>query len=226
MTQKIKTYPIVKHEIQKHILGVLIDQKIARFRDMRPPQSDSNLYSYHLNQILRNGFVKKVEGGYTLDTVGLIYADRFSTKKLSTQQPKIVTMLVIQNENGDVLMQRRDKQPFIDEWTLPNGNVHNDDESLLGSAKRETFEKLGLENQDMHHAGDCYIRINHNNLLVSASLAHVFTFNRDNIATNEHIQWMRPHKLSQYDLAPCVEQIMARTFFRDPFFFEEFSENC
>ena len=39
---------------------------------------------------------------------------------------------------------------------------------------------------------------------------------------SEELVWARPHRLAEYDLAPAVEQIVARTFFRDPFFFEEF----
>jgi len=34
--------------------------------------------------------------------------------------------------------------------------------------------------------------------------------------------WARPHRLGDVTLAPAVEEIMARTFFKDDFFFEEF----
>jgi hypothetical protein len=33
---------------------------------------------------------------------------------------------------------------------------------------------------------------------------------------------VHPRKLHTVTLGPAVEQIVARTFFRDPFFFEEF----
>ena len=35
----------------------------------------------------------------------------------------------------------------------------------------------------------------------------------------------KAHKLAELDLAPAVEQIIARTFFRDPYFFENYEEN-
>ncbi len=222
MTKQVE----VKHNIQKHILGILLHQKIARFRDMRPPRADSNLYSYHLTQIIQSGLVKKVDGGYTLDTEGLIYVDRLNAEKLFVrQQPKIITMFVIQNSNGDILLQRRRKQPFIDTWTLPSGKIHNDDKTVLVAAKREALEKLGVEGQTMRHAGDCYIRIYQSKSLMTVTLAHVFAFNCDDIRTDDDTQWMRPHKLAHYDVAPAVEQIVTRTFFRDPFYFEEFEEN-
>ena len=46
----------------------------------------------------------------------------------------------------------------------------------------------------------------------------------DDITPHERLIWARPHKLAQYTLAPAVEQIVARAFFRDPYFFEEFDD--
>jgi ADP-ribose pyrophosphatase YjhB (NUDIX family) len=213
----------VNHVIQKNILSTLMKRRVARFRDMRPPKTDTNLYSYHLTKLLKSGLVKKTEDGYTLGVAGLIYVDRLNEHSLFVRtQPKIITMLVIQNSNGDLLLQKRKKQPYIDTWSLPYGKLHNEDVSLENAAKREALEKLKVVDQNVKHAGDCYIRVKQDDRLLTSTLAHVFTFNRDDIATNESLQWVRPHKLKQYDLAPCVEEIVARTFFRDPFFFEEF----
>lgn len=215
----------IKHHIQKHILKVLLRQHVARFRDMRAPRTDTNLYSYHLTQLLKQGMVKKIDGGYTLGTKGLIYVDRLNAEKaFKREQPKIITQLVIQNSNGDVLLQRRDKQPYIDMWTLPNGKLHMDDDSLLDAARREANDKLGIEQNEMRHVGDCYLRVTDGGEMVTMTLVHVFAFERDDIPLNNNLQWVQPHKLHTYELAPCVDQIIARTFFRDPFFFEEFSQ--
>lgn len=219
----MKSTAIIKHRVQKHILDVLLYQRTARFRDMRPPRTDTNLYSYHLTQLIKGGFVKKTEEGYTLDLAGLTYVDGFATDNdPANRQPKIINMLVIQNSDGDTLLQRRGKQPYIDMWTLPNGKMHIDDPSLLVAAKREAEEKLNLKNQDMTHAGDCYVRVYHDDALMTVSLIHVFTFNRDDIELTDDLQWVQPHKLHKMQMAPGVSEIIARTFFRDPFFFEEF----
>lgn len=213
----------VTHHIQKYIIDVLMYTRVARFRDLRPPKTDTNLFTYHLNNLVKSGMVAKVEGGYSLSVLGLSYVDRVSgEKKIIRTQPKIITMLLVQNSEGDVLLQRRTKQPYIDAWTLPYGKLHIDDATVKDAALREASEKLGLDNQPMHHAGDCYIRVKMNDEILSTTLAHVFRFNSDNIKTSEDIIWARPHKLSQYNLAPAVEEIMTRGFFNDPFFFEEF----
>lgn len=213
----------VTHHIQKHILDVLMYQKVSRFRDLRPHRIDTNLFTYHLNSLVKTGMVEKVTGGYALSTVGLSYVDRVSTEKKTIRtQPKIITMLVVQNGEGDVLLQRRTKQPFIDTWTLPYGKLHVEDTSVKEAAQREAFEKLGLKDQAIEHAGDCYIRVHANGTLLSTTLAHVFRFYKDDVETTDEIVWARPHKLSQFDLAPAVEEVMVRTFFKDPFYFEEY----
>ncbi|MDB5162083.1 MAG: hypothetical protein JWM52_591 [Candidatus Saccharibacteria bacterium] len=208
------------------MIDVLMFHEVVRFRDLRPPKTDTNLFSYHLKSLMKAGIIKKTEGGYTLTNIGLSYVDRVSTeKKAIRKQPKIITMLLIQNSEGDVLLQRRDKQPYINAWTLPYGKLHIDDGNLMSAAIRETKEKLGIEDQPMKHVGDCYIRVKAEGGVLSATLAHVFKFNRDDITPSNDIMWARPHKLSQYRLAPAVEAIVARGFFNDPFFFEEFESD-
>ena len=214
----------VTHHIQKFIIDVLMYKKVARFRDLRPPRVDTNLFTYHLNSLVKQGMVSKVEGGYALSAVGLSYVDRVSTeKKVIRTQPKIITMLVVQNGEGDILLQRRTKQPYIDTWTLPYGKLHVEDMSVKEAAQREAFEKLGLEDQEIEHAGDCYIRVSTHGELLSTTLAHVFRLYKDDIETSDDLVWARPHKLSHYELAPAVEEVMARTFFKDPFYFEEYN---
>lgn len=215
----------ITHHIQRHIIGVLIHQKYARFRDLRPPQVDTNLYSYHLKVLQKEGWIDKTTEGYTLSLEGLAYVDRVSLKKLNIRtQPKIITMLVIQNSDGDVLLLRRNKQPYIDTWTLPYGKTHIDDESIIASAQREWHEKLGQALPSLSHAGDCYIRTHRDATILSSTLAHVFYATTDDIELNDKLQWVRPHKLSHYTLAPAVDKIITRTFFRDPYFFEEYDE--
>lgn len=216
--------PTINHHIQKYILNILMYQEVARFSVLRPPKTDTNLFSYHLKALIKAGMVMKHDaGGYTLSTKGLSYVDRVSTKNRAIRmQPKIITMLLIQNSDGDVLLQKRTKQPFIDTWTLPYGKLHIDDSSIEAAAQREASEKLGINLQSVTHAGICYIRVKMGADILSTTTAHICTFNRDDIRTSDTIVWARPHKLAQYRLAPAVESIVARGFFRDPFFFEEY----
>lgn len=215
----------VKHHLQKHIIASLMDTEIARFRDLRPQHADTNLFSYHLKALMKSELVEKSKDGYTLSMQGLSYIDRVGTEKdVRRTQPEVIIMLLIQNSEGDVLLQQREKQPYIHAWALPYGDIHVGDMSLEKAAQRQANERLGLVDQVLKHAGICYIRVNSNRGTLSTTMAHVFTFNRDDIETSADVIWARPHKLNNYKLAPAVDQIIARGFFHDPFFFEEFED--
>lgn len=216
----------VTHKIQKHIIDLLKYQQTVKFSDLRPPKVTTNLFTYHLNSLVKSGIIKKVDDGYTLGTTGLSYIDRVSTEKKTIRtQPKIISMLVIQNGDGDILLQRRNKQPYIDTWTLPYGKLHVEDKSVTEAAQREAFEKLGLENPELEHAGACYIRVRADGSILSTTLVHVFRSYREYTIERDDLVWARPHKLDQFQLAPAVEEIMTRTFFKDPFYFEEYDVN-
>jgi ADP-ribose pyrophosphatase YjhB (NUDIX family) len=216
----------IEHHIQKHIIGVLMHQQNARFRDMRPLKVDTNLYSYHLKTLIRQDFVKKHDDGYSLTKKGIIYVDRVTTANLDLRiQPKITTMFVIQNSEGQVLLYKRYRQPFVNRWSLPNGKLHITDRSIFDAAKRELTEKLELRDQPIIHAGECYIRTMDKDEVVMSTYVHVFRFETDEVKERDNRRWVKPHRLEDYDLAPAVEQIIARTFFKDEYFFEEFEED-
>ncbi len=215
----------LQHHIQKHIVGVLLHTKIGRFSELRPPRVDTNLFSYHLKSLIRDGYVDKIEGGYTLSAQGLAYVDRLSTSTMTVRrQPKVITMLLVQDGYGKVLLQKRQKQPYIDTWTLPYGKMHIDDTSILAAAAREADEKLGMKHQTIRHIGDCYIRVNAKDEILSSTLAHVCRFETDDFESDDSTQWVEPLDLGKYDLAPAVEQIVTRSFFGDDHFFDEFDQ--
>ncbi|MCU0667616.1 MAG: hypothetical protein MUF85_03295 [Patescibacteria group bacterium] len=61
------------HHIQKHILKELSFKEWARFRDLKPPRVDSNLYNYHLKLLIKNGLVEKDnDKGWILLTVFIL----------------------------------------------------------------------------------------------------------------------------------------------------------
>lgn len=215
---------VVEHYIQKHVLDVLMYREFARFSELRPSGVDTNLYSYHLKLLQKNGLVEKSESGYHLGRDGLNYVDRLSSTKMSIRnQPEIITMLLIQNSEGEVLLQLRNKQPYINHWTLPYGKLHIDDTSTSAAAIRIANEKLSVDIGDVKHIGNAYIRVVDEGEVLNSTLVHVFRFNSDYIKSSDSTIWAKPHKLTKLKLAPAVEQIIARSFFNDPFYSEEYN---
>lgn len=60
------------------------------------------------------------------------------------RDPKVVTMVIVLNERGEVVMGRRAIEPGQGLWCLPGGFV-NDDEHPAGAAARECQEEIGAE---------------------------------------------------------------------------------
>jgi 8-oxo-dGTP diphosphatase len=58
--------------------------------------------------------------------------------------PKVVTIVVVEDEHGDVIVGRRGIEPGYGLWCLPGGYV-NDDEHPADSATRECREEIGAE---------------------------------------------------------------------------------
>ncbi len=127
------------HHIQRHIIRVLGLNEWARYRDLRLEGVDSSLYNYHLKELMKTGLIEKVVGkGYHLTSEGLRYVDHVSINTFEPRwQPKLISKLVITDENDRVLMYRKMRQPFIGTWNLPGGKVHYEDESIHAAAARE-----------------------------------------------------------------------------------------
>lgn len=217
------------HYIQKHILKTLMYTKYARFRDMRPPRVDSNAYSYHLRVLQKEGLVHKDEKGYKLAPAGLFYVDRVSMTNLEPRlQPKVITMIVVKNHNGDVLLYSKLRQPFIGSWVLPFGKVHLDDENIDTAATRELSEKAGIDLADVSHRGDCYIYAKVDGQIVSSVMAHIFSASLDSgvVDTEKHaVKWVSKQELDRLQLGPAVEEIIAETETNQNFFFKTFDIN-
>lgn len=216
------------HHIQKNILRTLMYTKFARFRDMRPPKVDSNAYSYHLKRLQKDGYVEKNDAGYCLTPAGLFYVDRVSMTNLEfRQQPKIITMTVLKNQNGEVLLYSKLRQPFISSWVLPFGKVHLTNESLEMAAKRELEEKAGATISVVQHVGDCYIHATIKGQLVSSVLAHIFTAtisDEDRIDNEKYaVQWMSEKERRELTLGPAVEAVISESEDSKPFFFKTFN---
>lgn len=205
---------------------VLANKDIARFSDLRPSGVDTNSVSYHLKLLSKGKFIRKLSSGYSLDSGGLIYVERINRdSSLSYLYPRIVVMLLIQDSEGQILLQRHDIQPFINTWTLPRGEVTSEDASIEQVAWRIGQKELGLQDPLLRHVGDCYVRVTTQQNVLSSTFVHVFRYEIDTLVVDESYIWVQPIKLHTYVLSPAIEQIIARSFFGDAYFFAEFQHD-
>lgn len=196
------------HYIQKYILDKLIFSEFLRNRDMRPPNTESNLYQYHLKRLIDSGYVTRSSEGYTLSERGLQYADKHSADlKDQRPQPKLVTILRIENDKGEVLLVPKSKQPFIGMYNLPSGKIH-EGESLLESGLRELAEKTGVSDKlQLKNVGTVHLAISNSGTVISEAYGFVLGGSLSLQDIDNGI-FVNPSKCDQHELMPGVHQIM------------------
>ncbi len=216
---------LIKHVIQQHIINLLSERETARFSDLRPPSTETNLFAYHLQVLVRRGLVAKVNDGYKLNLEGLRYARATSSDNAPhSSQPDVMSVLVVQNSNGDLLLQRRDRQPYINTWTLPGDRLYSDDQTAAAPIRRIVEDQFQLAAINLRHAGEAYVRVYGPSDLITSTLTHVYRLESDDVRLDDNLVWVQPHRLGAYRLAPGTESIVTRSFFNDDCFFEEYDE--
>lgn len=213
------------HHIRKHILRKLVYTKWARFRDLRPDRVDSNLYNYHLKQLVKDGYVEHHSvKGYRLSPLGLRFADHVSLESFEQRwQPKLLTMIMITNDMGEILMWPKYKQPFIGKWSLPSGKMHYDDDSVEAAVEREVNYFSSQSAKDLKHVGVVEFRASINSELVSHTIAHIFTAKVDDGSlTGSRMKWIAKNRLDEIKMSPGTREIISAVRNRKHFFYESY----
>lgn len=206
-----------------------MNTKYARFRDMRPEGIDSNAYSYHLTAVQKEKLVQKTSDGYTLTIRGLSYVDVLSSENQQPRpQPKIMTLIIIENEYGHFAAYQKERQPFIGQLTFPCGKLHMDDSSVQRSALREVREKTGALVSDVRHIGDCYVALTHDRHVVMNALLHVFYIKTpiSSLHLLPGVQWYSYDQIMDA-AAPATRRVteLLRESIDARRFFDEYSES-
>ncbi|MFH1088463.1 MAG: NUDIX domain-containing protein [Patescibacteria group bacterium] len=162
------------HILQQKIIASLIKQPNLRFSVLRPEGIESNQFVYHLKSLVRDKLVKKSGNLYQLTVGGKQLADKLSLKDFRPRvQPKIVTMLICKNSQGEYLLQKRTKEPFHGLITLPYGKLHFG-ENIEEASSRELQEKTNMVGK-LQHVGDTYWVVYENGEVVTHMLCHLFS---------------------------------------------------
>lgn len=172
------------HWIQIYILEQLLYVQTLRNRDMRPAKVESNLYQYHLKQLIKDGWIIKCDKVYTLAPKGLAWADRYSSELRSArQQAKVISVLIIENSVSEFLLITRERQPFLGSLIIPSGKVKMG-EPTSKAAQRELKEKTGLEEIALTMAGTARIITMSNEDVITDAVAFVW----HGRATDHHVK--------------------------------------
>lgn len=139
------SYEASAHEAQMKVLRHLLLSPHAGFAELqKTTELSSDHFNFHIKKLLDVGYIEKADDKYTLSRAGKEYANRMDTdENVIEKQPKLSVVLVVENDEGKVLVQQRLKQPYYGFWGRPTGKVRWG-ETLLEAAARELMEETGI----------------------------------------------------------------------------------
>jgi 8-oxo-dGTP pyrophosphatase MutT (NUDIX family) len=150
---------MIDHYIQKDILSRLTHAAYLRFSELKPEGMESNIFMYHLKQLLSQGYVDKIGTGYQLAPKGLSYVDGLSTTNHKPrEQPKLIAIIALHDDTGRWLLAERKIQPYIGTRMFPSGKQHRG-ETSAEHVSRELQEKTGLSDIPLLYRGTADIQI-------------------------------------------------------------------
>jgi ADP-ribose pyrophosphatase YjhB (NUDIX family) len=136
------------HPIQTEVVKRLITCPTGkRFNELIPDDLASEHMNYHLKQLIRFGYVSKIDSCYMLTDHGKDYTNLTDDEiKSLEKQPKTSVILSItrsKNNDIEVLVNRRLRQPYYGKVGRLTGKVQFG-ERLEQAAIRELYEETGL----------------------------------------------------------------------------------
>lgn len=150
--------------IQNHILSKLKNAKSLRYSDLQPHDIPNDLFNYHLQFLVKKGYVSREKEGYSLAQAGIKHV---ADPDLSTEDQRIASLFKVNvitlvsrgsKDSLEILNQVRQSHPSFGKIGVPGGIVRKG-ESLENAAIRKlkvetglnaTFRILGMERRMMY----------------------------------------------------------------------------
>lgn len=119
----------IDHHLQTSIIQKLAtsDAPIS-YSELKQPEIENSLHSYHLNKLITQGLVGKIDEGYTLTVTGARWLNDNGAGIKSIEAPRVSIALVIENDDGEYLVGQRTGQfkTTINDYMLPSFYYEND----------------------------------------------------------------------------------------------------
>ena len=156
--------------IQNHILSRLKNAKSLRYSELQPDGVPNDLFNYHLQFLVKKGFVNRAGDGYSLAEAGIKH---IADPDISTEEEKIASLfkanvitLVSRVRDGkiEILNQVRKSHPSFGKIGAMGGIVRKG-ESLEDAASRKLaaetglvarFKVVGIERRMMYVANELF----------------------------------------------------------------------
>ncbi len=139
----------MQSDIQNQIIALLKNADSLRYSEMNAKKIDNDLYNYHLQQLVRKGWVDKVENGYALSAKGVHLVADTNVPVFGDENPHLfkvnVLCIALREYEGQlqVLNQLRESHPDYGRIGIMGGVVRKG-ESITDAASRKLQSETGL----------------------------------------------------------------------------------
>jgi 8-oxo-dGTP pyrophosphatase MutT (NUDIX family) len=154
--------------IQNHILSQLKNAKQLRYSELQPDKIPNDLFNYHLQTLVKKGFVERTRDGYSLSPKGIKHvADPYPKNDAITSLFKInVITIVSRKAKGkiEILNQVRRSNPSYGKGGVMGGVVLKGEPveaAATRKLKQETgldaeFKLVGMERRALYKQGELF----------------------------------------------------------------------
>jgi len=131
---------------RKEIFKLFLEKSKLRFSDIEKGLDiRSNMVSYHIEQMVKEGLLEKKEGLYKLTADAERYIPIFSLIIGQDISPLPAVLVALIND-GKILLIKRNKRPYRDYWAMVGGKMLLE-ETFQTTSLRLIKDKAGLEGE-------------------------------------------------------------------------------
>ena len=224
-------------QIQNHILSKLKNAASLRYSELQPEKTPNDLFNYHLQHLVKKGYVTKHDDGYSLSKIGIKFvADPYPVNNAITSLFKInVITIVSRVVKGkiEILSQIRKSNPSFGKIGVMGGVVLKGELIELAATRKlkqetgldATFKIVGCERRIMYKSGEffsdlmfpiAYADSHSGELLSDTNFGHNMWLPIDEAIKNESVEFD-----SIRTIVAALKAVKNKTIKKSPFFFAE-----
>ncbi len=158
---------MIEHHIQRKIISDLVESESLTYSRLKPANIEGNVFTYHLNNLIKQKLITKDKGEYTLTNNGKLYGINGAVRpqNLLAQAHSIILLSI---RDGDRwLVRKRLVQPLFGRVGFMHGEPEAG-ETISQAGDRILRYRTGLKG-DMSVKGSGYVQIEDENGLVAYS---------------------------------------------------------
>jgi hypothetical protein len=157
-----------EHHIQHKIIAALVESQGARFAELRPAGIETNSFTYHLQQLMKDNVVEKSDDGlYRLTPKGKLVGIHASESARDHPLNAHSIILIVVRDGARWLLRKRLVQPLYGK----TGFIHG--EPLAGQSVTETAQDILIRRTGLRAAN---IEVRGSGFIVAAAAGEVESY--------------------------------------------------